>query len=384
MRSTARIEVVEPRPDDRRRPTLRHSRSNSKTVLSASQIQRMKRSLLVLPALLPSLLSAQLTITDSLSTSALTTLLEGFNITISNVTVNCDLAAYGEFDGTSSIPIAHGLLISSGHADLAAGPNDSSGETYQIGSPGDADLDALVMPTPTYDACVLEFDCVPLGDTLLFNFAFASEEYLEWAGSAFNDVFAIWLSGPGFPIPTNVATIPGGIPVSINNVNSTVNSAYYIDNGDGFTAPFNSDPYYVQYDGFTQNLTVFAVVTPGATYHFKVAVADVSDQVLDTAVLLEAFSFRSVFGATGIPSVGDQDLSIRNNNGAVELILPQGRSIMTGRILDATGRILRTFETGATNTLLPMSGLRAGAYVVDVSDAQGSLRASFYYDAAGR
>ena len=81
----------------------------------------MKRTLLLSAITLPGLLSAQLTITDSLSTSALTTLLEGFNITISNLTVNCPESAYGEFDGTSEIPITHGLVLTSGTADAVAG-----------------------------------------------------------------------------------------------------------------------------------------------------------------------------------------------------------------------------------------------------------------------
>ena len=187
----------------------------------------MKRLLLLFLVMLQLTANGQLTVTDSLGTSALTALLEGFNVTISNLVVNCPPAAYGEFNGATSIPINNGLLLTSGYADGAAGPNNTSSWTGPATiMPGNPDLDSLVTPGTTNDACVIEFDCVPLGDTLLFNFAFGSEEYLEFVGSAFNDVFAIWLTGPGYPIPTNVATIPGGTAVSINNVNNLINSAY--------------------------------------------------------------------------------------------------------------------------------------------------------------
>ena len=65
----------------------------------------------------------------------------------------------------------------------------------------------------------------------------------------------------------------------------------------------------VAYDGFTTNLTAFAVVVPGEAYHFKTAVADVADAAFDSGVMLEAFSFRSMgglstglIGATGQPA----------------------------------------------------------------------------------
>ena len=49
----------------------------------------------------------------------------------------------------------------------------------------------------TGDAVVLEFDFVPSSDTASFNYVFASEEYLTFVNSSFNDVFAFLISGPG-------------------------------------------------------------------------------------------------------------------------------------------------------------------------------------------
>ncbi|MBK7754791.1 MAG: choice-of-anchor L domain-containing protein [Flavobacteriales bacterium] len=187
---------------------------------------------------------AQLTITDSLTIGSITTLLEGIGVTVSNVTVNCPERAIGHFVGTSELSITEGLVLTTGGADLVAGPVANFASDY-LGTPGDADLDnALGMGGITYEACVLEFDCVPQGDTLLFNFSFGSEEYQEFVGSAFNDVFGIYLSGPGFGTPTNVAAIPGGTVVSINNVNNQLNSRYYHDNEGipGIMSPTTASP----------------------------------------------------------------------------------------------------------------------------------------------
>ena len=312
---------------------------------------------------------AQLTITDSLSVGSLTSLLQGLNITISNLTVNCAGSAFGEFNGVSEIPITHGLVMTSGGADLVAGPNMSSSHTATPGTPGDVDLEALIGGgTTTHDACVLEFDCTPLGDTLLFNFSFGSEEYLEFVGSSFNDVFAIWLTGPGFPIPTNVAAIPGGTPVSINNVNATTNPAYYVNNE---TPP----GMHCALDGFTQNLTAFAVVTPGATYHFKVAVADVSDGIFDSAVLLEAFSFRSVMSvSTGIAATDPNTIALNEADGSLQISFAGEAS--EGRIIDALGRTMCSFELVAGAAQVPVADLASGQFIVAIGP---DVRATFHH-----
>ena len=94
-----------------------------------------------------------------------------------------------------------------------------------------------------------------------FNYVFGSEEYPEFVNAGFNDAFGFFLSGPnptgGMYVDQNLAIVPGtaNTPVSIFNVNNVSNSAYYVDNGDGFTAPQNSDPTVIQFDGFTTPLT---------------------------------------------------------------------------------------------------------------------------------
>ncbi len=315
---------------------------------------------LVLLGLAAFSVQAQLTITDSLTVGTISTLLEGIGVTVSNVTVNCPERAIGQFAGASELSIAQGLVLTTGSADMVAGPVANFANDNLM-TPGDADLElSLGGGVPSFDACVLEFDCVPQGDTLLFNFSFGSEEYQEFVGSSFNDVFAIYLSGPGFNPPVNVAAIPGGTVVSINNVNDNTNSGYYHNNE---TVPGQ----YVAYDGFTTNLTVFAVVQPGLTYHFKVAIADVADMAFDSGVFLEAFSFRSPVFTTGIGGGASDRFKLVAHGD--ELVLSGPESLKAGQpvvVFDMGGAIVLQGVTAGPRSAFPIGGLKQGLYVVQL------------------
>jgi hypothetical protein len=308
-----------------------------------------------------SMASAQLTVTDSLTTGSIAQLLEGLNVSILNVEVNCPEQAMGHFTGTSELAITEGLVLTTGSADQLAGPVAGFASGY-LGTPGDADLDIEVVMMPTYDACVLEFDCIPLGDTLLFNFSFGSEEYPEFVGSAFNDVFAIYLTGPGFPMPTNVAALPDGTPVAINNVNALSNSAYFQDNASASGVD-------VAYDGFTTNLTAFAVVEPDGEYHFKVAIADVADGVFDSGVFLEAFSFRSVsLLTTGLEEEAPRLRTFMDGDQLVVLV-PDAAVGELIELVDMRGAVVERAPVQAQRVPVDLSGLPSGVYIARIASS---------------
>ena len=90
----------------------------------------------------------------------------------------------------------------------------------------DPDLDQL-STFNTNDAAVLEFDFIPTGDSLSFNYSFGSDEYNEYVCGSVNDAFGFFLSGPGINgaysnNAINLAIIPetDGTPVTINSVNN--------------------------------------------------------------------------------------------------------------------------------------------------------------------
>jgi len=225
----------------------------------------------------------------------------GPGVSASNFVFNGGADQLGTFDCVNcNVGIPTGMVMCTGSVNQVVGPNNDGGFTLGGGNWGvnDPDLDVIAGPNGTNDRAALEFDFVPTGDSIKFNFVFASEEYLEYVNSI-NDVFGFFLSGPGIAGPytggaANIALVPGtAMAVSINNVNNVVNSAYYVDNGDGSTPPFNIDPYYIQYDGFTAVLTAQAQVVCGQTYHIKLVIADYSDTILDSGVFIEAGSFQS-------------------------------------------------------------------------------------------
>ena len=146
------------------------------------------------------------------------------------------------------------------------------------------------------DVAVLEFDFIPTSDSMEFRYAFGSQEYFAWENSSFNDVFGFFLSGPGIAGPwdngaINLAYIPNTnpqLPITVSSVNSVtpINQQYFVDNQSGLNI-------IADVKGFTTVLTAQALVQCGETYHIKLAIADGSDQSLNSYVWLEAGSFYS-------------------------------------------------------------------------------------------
>ncbi len=240
-----------------------------------------------------------LTSTSMTPTQLVENVLVGNGVAVSNVTYTGASEAIGSFDGTGcNIGLNNGIILTTGtvlgNSQGPLGPNNDNGAGVDNNQPGYEPLTTL-SGNDTYNAAILEFDFVPQSDTIRFKYVFASEEYLEYVDAGVNDVFAFFISGPGFGGVTNMAQIPGGGGVvSIDNVNDVSNSAYYIDNGDGSSSPQNSSNTYVQYDGFTIPIEAVAKVQCGETYHLKIAIADGGDGVWDSGIFLEANSLTSI------------------------------------------------------------------------------------------
>jgi len=139
----------------------------------------------------------------------------GSGITVTNVKYTGAKVAAGTFDGGSdNIGIKNGVVLSSGAVSSVVGPNKYTSTSTSNGMPGDTDLNGLIPGYSTNDAASLEFSFIPNSDKISIKYVFGSEEYNEFVGSSFNDVFGFFLNGK------NIALIPGtSIPVSINNVN---------------------------------------------------------------------------------------------------------------------------------------------------------------------
>jgi hypothetical protein len=223
-------------------------------------------------------------------------------ITISGTKYRGAYQASGIFsDGMGDgLGLESGVILTTGKVTNAIGPNSCYKTTTVNRRPGDSSLDTLDSGSTTYDASVLEFDFIPQGDTLKFEYVFASEEYPEWVGSKFNDIFAFFLDDE------NIAIVPkSSTPVAINTINKWSNSQYYRDNE--YPSPSNvtdynrnscqpgtSTPFLTEFDGFTTVLTAVAKVIPGQKHHMKLAIGDRGDFSLDSAVFIKGKSFTLV------------------------------------------------------------------------------------------
>jgi hypothetical protein len=104
--------------------------------------------------------------------------------------------------------------------------------------------------------------------------------------------------------------LPDGVtPVGINTINNGSGNAGPCDNCDLYNqqsdadmnfpwpidpdADWFNDPYYMQYDGYTDVLTAVAIVQCGLTYHIKLAICDANDTGLDSGIFLQRDSFSS-------------------------------------------------------------------------------------------
>ncbi|MCW5908676.1 MAG: choice-of-anchor L domain-containing protein [Chitinophagales bacterium] len=238
---------------------------------------------------------SQIAVTTNNNGAQLAQILSGNGVTISNVQMNCPAMAAGTFTCTNcNVGMSQGIVLTSGDAQLVAGPNNSGSQGLDNLAPGNPQLNTLAGAT-TYDACTLEFDMEVLSDSVEFRYVFGSEEYLEWVNSGFNDAFAFYISGPGIAGQQNIALIPGtATPVTIDNVNNISYPQYYVDNGTGFNAPYSTSPYYIQYDGFTTVLTAKRKgLQPCQIYHLRLTIADAGDGIYDSGVFLEANSLTS-------------------------------------------------------------------------------------------
>jgi hypothetical protein len=236
--------------------------------------------------------------------------LAGQGVTITNIAYTGVNRAAGTFAGGDGIiGFDSGVILDSGKVQTlpgeegtcsrgVEGPNDCNEDiggdnSTGFGAPGDPDLTTLSTSTgggATEDAAILEFDFVPAGTQASFQYVFSSDEYNNFSNSSFNDVFAFFVNG------VNCATVPGtGEPVSINTINN--------GNPGGDPTPHNPQLYIdnvrptptldTQMDGLTTVLTCDAAVNAGQSNHMKLAIADASDDALDSAVFIQAGSLTS-------------------------------------------------------------------------------------------
>ncbi len=226
-----------------------------------------------------------------MSAASLAASLVGPGVSVSNATFTGSNIQAGtvHVQDPAVVSFNDGVIMSSGNIADVVGPNKSESTTTDVNGPGDPSLDQLIQSTQTvvpatYDAASLQFDFTPTTNHVYFTYVFGSDEYLEWV-NLYNDVFGFFVNGQ------NCATTSTGQPVSIDTINSAVNSNLYRDNS--FLNP-PASPINIEPDGLTVEMICSANVNAGQVNHMKLAIADTSDHILDSVVMLKAQSLSVV------------------------------------------------------------------------------------------
>lgn len=216
--------------------------------------------------------ASAIVVTTSNDGAALANAVVGTGVSISNVTYSgASSVASGFFTDAGDIGFDKGILLTTGNAGCAVGPNISTACT------GNGAVTSL------------KFDFTSDNGNVFFRYVFASEEYNEWVGNNFNDIFELRLNG------VNIALLPGnnGV-VSINNVNNVINSSFFRDNTGGI--------YNTGYDGLTTVLTAQATGLTGLNT-FEFFIRDIGDTTVDSGVFIEAGTFSNE-PPTDVPEPG--------------------------------------------------------------------------------
>ena len=213
--------------------------------------------------------------------------------------------------GESDFPFEEGVVLSTNEVKYAGRPymgyDTYRGENGRRWT-GDKDIndaidDAGGGPTADKRVTQVEFDFIPIKDSLSFEFLFASNSY--HSGCTFScsngALFATWMEDLTTGEKQNLAKLPNNASISIQNISSASKREpasscgdrnaeyfgdYYAINNKDITAP-------IDFAGVTTAIKSRTVaVVPGRKYHIKLAVMDFCPVIAhSSAVFFNAGSF---------------------------------------------------------------------------------------------
>jgi hypothetical protein len=252
----------------------------------------------------------------------------------------------GDSIAPGATPADSGVILSTGRAtnytQSSGDPNRSASTSTNTSGPNNDPLLNAAAGTNTYDAAILEVDFIPTGNVMTLQFQFASEEYPEYTGSTFNDIFAIWMNGSLVSSPVFNVT-------RVNEINDASNPNLFQDNtGDAFNT---------EMDGITVTLSVTMPVNAGVENTLRIGIADVADSSYDSNILISAGSAQTALIA--------QDDAITHFEGqtvTLDVLANDGTGGMmtvthiNGVAIAVNGSVV--LNSGHTITLLPSGDLQ--------------------------
>lgn len=222
----------------------------------------------------------------------------------------------GYFQNTNpNFPMQSGVVLSTGNALNAPGPNNSMLNDGSTTWTGDATLEATLaaagIPMTSANASVLEFDFTPISPNFSFDFVFASEEYGNFQ-CQYSDAFAFLLTNLNTGVTTNLAVVPNtNDPISVITIRDFLYNSSCPSSNENFFGRFNGGSNAassaINFNGQTKLLSAASVLTPNVPYHIKLVIADRLDYQSDSAIFISSNSFNIGQDVLG------PDLTVANN-----------------------------------------------------------------------
>jgi len=214
-----------------------------------------------------------------------------------------DAKSIGYFErNNTDFEFDKGIVLTNSGAKYISEPSGRYDITDSKNWIGDDDLQTLLNISGNYEknwnATVLEFDFIPIVDSLKFDFIFASNEYGD-DQCGLSDVFAFYLTDLTTEDIYNLAVVPNTkTPVSVTTIRDSQyndqcgssNEEFFGDFYGKFGQEASGNP--MNFKGTTLPLTAKAKVVPGRKYHIKMAIADYADTRKSSAVFLKGGSFN--------------------------------------------------------------------------------------------
>lgn len=310
---------------------------------------------------------AQIVVTTNPDTNQIRNQLQGSGVQIYNLSLFADSVSFGLFQGNSELPITNGFAITSGNvqdmsghsdsvfADIVLGHNNFSGWSETI----DVDTGAV------YDYARFSFSVIPVGDTLVIGFCFASEEYLRY-----NDVGAVMITGPN-PAGGSYDSLrlswvgSPNFPLCIMNCNQLNWQQYFI--------PYWTIPaQYESYRGGTVYFERQVAVVPGQPYYVSLSVADATDGNYDSALLVEGIWSDNTLSIDG-PHETSVNVFPNPTSELLTVNLGSYAGVRDLIITNELGQVVWQTQTEENVVSIQCSDFADGMYFLQVIDATGTI-----------
>ncbi len=192
-------------------------------------------------------------------------------------------------------------ILSTGNAADASSPNDSDSLSTELSGLDNSQGNDLVrlhlqLKVPSAINCAS------------FDFAFYSEEFPEFVGSQFNDVFTAQLNNSSLSIDqNNLVVAPGNFAFDPQGNIVSINTVFGVSGMTGTT-----------YDGVTPLLRARTAVVSGVTIDVYLSIQDLGDSIYDSAVFLDKFFWSNdpaCSGGAAVDTDGDGLLDVWETGG---------------------------------------------------------------------